>query len=58
MTTLLCPGTGVSCRPLMASTLSAGAQKWPGANIVTVKDGGKFLLRFQDRTRWVQNLKV
>jgi hypothetical protein len=36
----------------------AGANKWPGANLVVQDSGAKFVLKYQDRTRWVEKLKV
>ena len=31
---------------------------WPGANLVVQDTGAKFVLKYQDRTRWVEKLKV
>lgn len=36
----------------------AGANKWPGANLIMLPGGSKFVLRFQDRSRFVATLKV
>lgn len=38
--------------------MRAGQNTWPGANLVTQDTGAKFVLKYQDRTRWVEKLKV
>ena len=38
--------------------MSVGANVWPGANLVVQDTGAKFVLKYQDRTRWVEKLKV
>lgn len=46
--------TALDCQILT----SAGANVWPGANLVVQDTGAKFVLKYQDRTRWVEKLKV
>lgn len=36
----------------------AGCSTWPGANLIVLPSGAKFVLRFQDRSRFVATLKV
>ena len=37
---------------------AAGASTWPGANMLMLEDGTKFVLRFTDRRRFMAELKV
>jgi DNA-directed RNA polymerase beta' subunit len=59
-----CPGLAGSdrfrsCQPDAESVLCrAGAFTWPGANLILLPDGQKFVLRFSDRRRFAAELKV